>query len=159
MIDSQKFRTVTGQFATGVTVVTVDPGQPHGMTVNSFASVSLDPPLVLFNADKGTNTHDYVTEADHFAVNILTEDQEWISNRFAGEHHEMEDPFEDITITTEETGAPIIDETLGYMDCTLKHDYPGGDHTIYVGHIEALDTIRETASPLTFFRGEYGTIQ
>ncbi|WP_254524448.1 flavin reductase family protein [Natrinema caseinilyticum] len=158
MVDADDFRNVTGQFATGVTVVTVGADEPHGMTVNSFASVSLDPPLVLFNADKETNTHDHVAEADHYAVNILSEDQEWISDRFAGEHHEMADPFEDIPITTAATGAPIIEGSIAYLDCTLAERYPGGDHTIYLGEVEELSLEDATAKPLTFFRGQYGTV-
>lgn len=159
MVDADDFRNVTGQFATGVTVVTVDAGEPHGMTVNSFASVSLDPPLVLFNADEETNTHDEVADAEHYAVNILSEEQQWISDRFAGDHHDMEDPFEDIPINSAATGAPIIEGSLAYLDCTLADSYPGGDHTIYLGEIEELSLEDATASPLTFFRGQYGSVQ
>lgn len=159
MVDADTFRNVMGQFATGVTVVTVDADGPHGMTVNSFASVSLDPPLVLFNADKETTTHDLVDEAGHYAVNILSKEQKWISDRFAGEHHDMEDPFEDVPTTTATTGAPIIEGSLAYIDCTLSESYPGGDHTIYLGEIEELSLEDATAKPLTFFRGQYGSIE
>ena len=159
MIDDTTYRNVMGQFATGVTVVTVDADGPHGMTVNSFASVSLEPPLVLFNADKETNTHDLVAEAEHFAVNILSEEQQWISDRFAGEHHDLEEPFDDVPTTTAETGAPIIEGTLAYIDCTLSETHPGGDHTIYVGEVQDLALEEATAKPLTFFRGSYGTVE
>jgi 3-hydroxy-9,10-secoandrosta-1,3,5(10)-triene-9,17-dione monooxygenase reductase component len=159
MVEGDTFRQVTGQFATGVTVVTVSGTKTnHGMTVNSFASVSIEPPLVLFNADKGTNTHDLVEETDHYAVNVLTADQQWISDRFAGEHHEMDDPFEDIPTTQKTTGAPVIEDTLAYIDCTVHDAFPGGDHTIYVGHVEDLGIQEDEATPLTFFRGKYGTI-
>lgn len=160
MVDVDSFRNVMGSFATGVTVVTMTDGDvKHGMTANSFASVSLDPPLVLFNADRETTTHDLVQEADNFAVNILTQDQEWISNRFAGEHHEMDDPFEDVPVRTEATGAPIIDDTLAYIDCSLHASHDGGDHTIYVGYVEDLATQNPDESPLTFYQGSYGTIE
>lgn len=152
-------RSVMGQFATGVTVVTLSQdGLDHGMTVNSFTSVSLDPPLVLFNAAKETRTHDMIPEAGNFAVNILTEDQELLSNHFAGEHHDMDDPFEDVPFYRDATGAPIIEDTLAYLDCSLEGSYVGGDHTIYLGKIEALGVHQPEADPLTFFRGEYGTI-
>jgi len=159
MVSDDAFRNVTGNFATGVTVVTVhtDDGD-HGMTVNSFASVSLDPPLVLFNAEESTKSHDLVADAEHYAVNILSADQEWVSNRFAGAHEEMDDPFEDIECTTAATGAPIIADSLGYIDCTLWNTYDGGDHAIYVGEVQELDLLDEDADPLTFFRGSYGTI-
>lgn len=160
MVDSETFRNVTGSFATGVTVVTVEAdGVKHGMTVNSFASVSLDPPLVLFNADIGTQTHDMVPEAEHYAVNILTADQQWISDRFAGEHHDMEDPFGDVPIRTEATGAPVIDDTIAFIDCSLEASYDGGDHTIYVGRVEDMDTQKPEEPPLTFYQGAYGTIE
>lgn len=159
MVSEDDLREVSGQFATGVTVVTVDASnEKHGMTVNSFASVSLDPPLVLFNADMDTDSHDLVAETEHYAVNILSKDQEWVSNRFAGEHKEMDDPFEDIDYTTEATGAPILSDSLAYIDCTLWESYDGGDHTIYVGEVQDLEVLNGDEDPLTFFRGDYETI-
>lgn len=159
MVDSDTFRATMGNFATGVTVVTMNDGdEDHAMTVNSFASVSVDPPLVLYNADRGTKSHDFTREAGNYAVNILAADQEWVSNRFAGQHEEMDDPFEDIDVRREATGALVFEDALAYVDCELSESYDGGDHTIYVGEIEALDVLQPEADPLTFFRGEYGTI-
>ena len=158
-MDSVHLRRILGNFATGVTVITLNAdGLWHGMTANAFSSVSLDPPLVLFCADKGTNCHDLVPEAQHYAVNILTADQEWLSNRFAGEHHDMDDPFEDVPVTEAATGAPIIEGTLGYVDCTLEESHDAGDHTVYVGHVETGEVVEGEADPLTFFRGDYGTM-
>lgn len=160
MVDVDTFRNVMGSFATGVTVVTVSAEDgDHGMTVNSFASVSIDPPLVLFNADVDTTTHDYVAESEEYAVNVLTAEQEWISNRFAGEHQDMDDPFEDVPTTRAETGVPIIEDTLAYIDCTVWEAYDGGDHTIFVGEVEDLDVGEADADPLTFYQGGYGTIE
>lgn len=159
MTTSSELRDIFGQFATGVTVVTTGGEEKHGMTVNSFTSVSLEPPLVLFNADKGTNTHDKVPKVGHYAVNILTLDQQWISDRFAGKHHEMNDPFEDISTMTKATGAPIIRDTLAYIDCSLQESFQGGDHTIYLGHIEEADQLNRDSDPLTFYQGGYGTIE
>ncbi|WP_313693552.1 flavin reductase family protein [Halorarum halobium] len=160
MVEQDQFRQVMGNFATGVTVVTttVD-GDDHAMTVNSFASVSLDPPLVLFNADKGTTSHDLIAESERYAVNVLSAEQEWLSNRFAGEHKEMDDPWEDVTFRREATGSPIVEEAICYMDCTLTESYDGGDHTIYLGHVEEMGVQEPDAAPLTFFRGQYGTIE
>lgn len=160
MVDQDQYREVLGNFATGVTVVSTHVDDiDHAMTVNSLTSLSIDPPLILFNADTETDTHDLVAEAGRYAVNILSAEQEWLSNRFAGEHKDMEDPFHDIQIRREATGSPIIEETLGYIDCTLERSFDGGDHTIYVGRIKDLGVNRPSAQPLTFFRGEYGTIE
>jgi flavin reductase (DIM6/NTAB) family NADH-FMN oxidoreductase RutF len=160
MVSSDHYRAVLGQFATGVTVITMDTGEKiHGMTANAVSSVSLDPPLVQFCADVDTNCHDLVPEAGHYAVNVLAADQEWLSNRFAGEHHDMSDPFGDVETTTAETGAPIIEDTLAYMDCSLREAHEAGDHTIYVGKVAAMDTVRDGAEPLAFFRGGYGTVE
>jgi flavin reductase (DIM6/NTAB) family NADH-FMN oxidoreductase RutF len=160
MFDHDELRTILGSFATGVTVVTLETTDVvHGMTANAFSSVSLDPPLVLFCADKGTNCHDLVPEAEHFAVNVLAADQEWLSNRFAGEHHDMEDPFEDVPASAGETGAPIIDGTLAYLDCDLHEAVEAGDHTIYIGRVVDAELGATDEAPLTFFRGEYGTIE
>jgi flavin reductase (DIM6/NTAB) family NADH-FMN oxidoreductase RutF len=159
-ISDTDLRRTVGHFATGVTVVTVETDDgPHGMTVNSFASVSLDPPLVLFSADRDTNTHDYVAEVEHFTVNILTAEQEWLSNRFAGEHHDLDDPFEDVSLSRAETGAPVLEDTLAYVDCSLEYGYDGGDHTIYVGRVEDLAIDETDEAPLLFFKGEYDTIE
>lgn len=159
MVDQDTYRTTLGNFATGVTVVTMNAqGENHAMTVNSFASVSLEPPLVLYNADKGTDSHDFTAKAGNYAVNILTNEQKWISNRFAGEHKEMDDPFEDIDLRRELTGAPIFENALAYVDCSLYANHDAGDHTIYIGEVESLGVQKPDADPLTFFRGDYGTV-
>lgn len=158
-VSSSNLRNVMGTFATGVTIVTLQRGDiDHGMTVNSFTSLSLDPPLILFNAARSTNTHDLVQKSESFAVNILTHEQKWISDRFAGEHHELEDPFHDIPFFRAETGSPVIKNTLGYIDCTLTESHGGGDHTIYVGEVEDLEVQNENADPLIFYKGAFGTI-
>ncbi|RQG95399.1 flavin reductase family protein [Natrarchaeobius chitinivorans] len=160
MIDTNAFRQTLGNFATGVTVVTMnDGGDDHAMTVNSFSSVSLDPPLVAYNADKGTDSHDFTARAENYAVNVLGTDQEWLSNRFAGEHKEMDDPFEDVDTTRGETGALVFEDAIAYLDCSLAASHDAGDHTIYVGEVQEFGVNRPSADPLTFFRGEYGRIE
>lgn len=149
-----------GNFATGVTVVTMHDGErDHAMTVNSLTSVSLDPPLVLYNADKETDSHDFTKQAGNYAVNILGEDQSWLSNRFAGDHKEMEEPFADVETRRGETGAFIFENALAYLDCELVNSYPGGDHTIYVGEVKAHEVLRPQDEALTFFRGDYGSTE
>jgi len=156
MVDPTEFRDALGSFATGVTVVTfaVD-GDPHGITVNSFASLSLDPPLVLWNCDVDTDSHARLQDADAYAVNVLADDQEWLSNRFAGAHKEMDDPFGDVDTVAAETGAPLIEGTLAGIDCSIESRLPGGDHTIYVGRVQTLLDGDVDADPLLFFRGDY----
>jgi len=156
MVDPQAFRNALGSFATGVTVVTytVD-GTDHGITVNSFASLSLDPPLVLWNCDKGAESHDLLAETDSYAVNVLTADQEWLSTRFAGQHNEMADPFHDVDRHPGETGAPVIEDALVTIDCTIEDRLPGGDHSIFVGRVVDVVGGNPDADPLLFFRGQY----
>jgi len=159
MVDPDTFRRTLGTFATGVTVVTMyDGDEDHGMTVNSFASVSLDPPLVLYNADRETRSHDFTRRAGNYAVNVLAADQEWLSNRFAGQQEEMDTPFADVDTRREETGALVFEDALAYVDCSLADSHDGGDHTIYVGEVESLGVQRPDADPLTYFKGEYGTV-
>lgn len=160
MTFADDYRRTLGTFATGVTVVTFSHGgKDHGITVNSFASLSLDPPLVLWNCDVSAASHDLLPEAGHYAVNVLTEEQEWLSNRFAGEHKEMDDPFEDVDVRRGETGAPIIEGSLSYVDCTLEETYAGGDHTILVGRIEDLGVEEGDADPLVFYEGKYRSLE
>ena len=160
MVDADEYRRTLGSFATGVTVVTFSrDGEDHGITVNSFASLSLDPPLVLWNCDVSAATHDLLPEAGHYAVNVLTDEQEWLSNRFAGEHKEMDDPFHDVDVTRAETGAPIVEGALSYVDCSLEETHAGGDHSIFVGRVEDLGVLEADADPLLFYEGQYRSLE
>ncbi|MXR50033.1 flavin reductase [Halovenus sp. WSH3] len=152
-------RSVMGEFATGVTAVTLNGDQPHGITVNAFSSVSLDPPLVLVCLDHGTEAHDQLQsgEADGYCVNILAADQQILGEHFADMAEEDIDPFEDHPTTTAETGAPVFSESLGYVDCSIHEAVEAGDHTIYIGHVEAAEQL-EDGDALTFFEGEWGTL-
>ena len=99
------------------------------------------------------------SEAGHYAVNVLAEDQEWLSTRFAGEHREMVDPFHDVDVRRGETGAPLIEGTLAYVDCQLDARHDGGDHTIFVGRVEDLGVGDADAGPLLFYEGQYRAIE
>jgi len=159
MATSDELRNAFGNFATGVTVVTMYDGEEdHAMTVNSFTSVSIDPQLVLYNADEGTRSYKFTQEAGNYCVNILGADQEALSNRFAGQHEEMDDPFEGIDIRREETGALVFEDAVAYFDCSLWERYDGGDHAIYVGEVEDFGIQQPEAEALTFFRGGYGAL-
>ncbi|GGL73257.1 flavin reductase family protein [Halocalculus aciditolerans] len=162
MVDADAFRGVMGEFATGVTVVTLpgENGTPHGITVNAFASLSLDPPLVLVSLDHGTEAHRILADgdADSYAVNILAHDQRGLAEHFAGMTDGDADPFETEHTTTEATGAPVFTDSLAYVDCTIHDTIEEGDHTLYVGRAERADTPNPDADPLTFHRGDWGTI-
>ncbi|MHB9285465.1 flavin reductase family protein [Halobacteriales archaeon Cl-PHB] len=158
-MDSADLRNAFGNFATGVTVATMSDGETdHGMTVNSFSSVSLDPPLVLYSADESTKSYDFTAEAGTFAINVLGADQEWLSNRFAGQQEEMDDPFHDVETRREETGALVFEDAVAYFDCSVWERYDGGDHAIYVGAVEDYGIQRPEADVLTFLRGDYGDL-
>jgi len=152
--DSKLQRQIMGMFATGVTVIGMKDGDSTwGMTANAVTSVSLDPPLVLVCVDKSTQTHPKLTEAKSFSVNILTAAQEEISNRFAFKGPK---DFSGLDTKTAETGAPILLDTLGWVDCKLAEVLPGGDHDIFVGEIIAGELGDTDASPLTYYQGKYG---
>ncbi|MEO7003467.1 MAG: flavin reductase family protein [Ktedonobacterales bacterium] len=148
------FRAVLGRFATGVTVVTTSQeGQPVGITVNAFASLSLDPPLVLACIDRSSYVHDLLQRTGVFAANILAEDQLRLSNCFARRSEERLKGFCGATWHTAATGAPILDGVVGFVDCRVVGVYPGGDHSIFVGQVEALGGTDET--PLLYYRAKY----
>jgi 3-hydroxy-9,10-secoandrosta-1,3,5(10)-triene-9,17-dione monooxygenase reductase component len=151
--DSATYRTVLGHFATGVTIVTaLDGGEPVGMACNSFTSVSLDPPLVLFCAAKGSMTWPRMQNAHNFAVNVLAEDGEAVCRVFATKDV---DRFAAVTHRRGATGAPILADALAYVDCETVAEHDAGDHVIVVGRVVELGYATE-GTPLLFYRGGYG---
>jgi len=151
-VSKDEFRRALGHFASGVTVVTSkgEDGVPRGITVSAFSSLSLEPPLVLICIDKKASLHDHLKEGGHFAVNILAEDQELVSRRFASKDA---DRFEGLGYSEGETGAPVLSGVLASLECRIVAAYPGGDHTIVVG--EVLTTRVSEGSPLAYFRSGY----
>ena len=154
-VDAARFRRVLGHFSTGVTVITTRDEQlrPAGLTANAFASVSLEPPLVLVCIDRGSDTHDLIARSGVFAVNVLAREQKAIARRFADDDRELR--FEGIDWRTQATGAPVFEHVLAWLDCAVHATVPAGDHTVYIGAVRAADA-RE-GDPLMFFRGTYGT--
>jgi flavin reductase (DIM6/NTAB) family NADH-FMN oxidoreductase RutF len=150
--DARDFRTALGAFATGVTIVTTRgrQGEPVGLTVNSFTSVSLDPPLVLWSQSLYAQTLPAFQEASHFVVNVLAADQVALSKRFAGEH---DDRFLDVEHIVPEHGAPVIVGCAAHFECRNEDRYYAGDHVIFIGRVERyLHTAKPT---LMFCRGRY----
>jgi 3-hydroxy-9,10-secoandrosta-1,3,5(10)-triene-9,17-dione monooxygenase reductase component len=153
--DAGEFRTVLGQFATGVTIITaMDGDEPVGVAANSFTSVSLDPPLVLFCVARTSSTWPRIERARKFAVNILGEHQEELSQLFA---MKGADRFDQTDWHEGVGGSPVLHETLSYLDCEFWAEYDGGDHIIVVGRVLDLG-VQHDAGPLLFFRGQYGRI-
>lgn len=138
-IHPNTFKQTMSRFASGVTVVTTHyQGQNHGMTASSFSSVSLEPPLILVCIAKQLRSHCFIEKSGVFAVNILSAAQlEW-GRRFAGMIPGVDDRFAGITTEVAATASPILPDTLGWVDCRVRHAYPGGnDHTIFVGEVLA----------------------
>jgi flavin reductase (DIM6/NTAB) family NADH-FMN oxidoreductase RutF len=154
--DRRAFRNALGCFATGVTVVTTvtDAGEPVGLTANSFSSVSLDPPLVLFCLDRASHNLDAFRAAGRFAVNVLGDDQRDLSVRFSTT---IGDRWDGVVWERWETGAPVLNGCLAALDCETEAIHEGGDHVIIVGRVQRLATTTD-GKPLLYFRGNYATV-
>jgi len=140
-----------GKFATGVTVVTCHGSEgPCGITANSFSSVSLEPPLVLWNIAKVSNSLQAYLDAEHFAINVLTSNQQSLSAHFAQTEHTT---FNGIEHSLSAHGVPVLPDTLACFECRTHQIHDCGDHYIIVGEIE--DYRFDDGSPLLFFGGEY----
>lgn len=154
-IDDAVFRLAMSHFASGVTVVTTaHEGRLYGMTVASFASLSLRPPLVLVCIEKSVKTHDAVLAAGKFGVSILGSDQADVSTKFASR---SDDKFTGIELVPGELDVPLIAGALTSIECRLHEQLPGGDHSIFVGEVVGLHT-RE-GDPLLYFRSGYREIR
>lgn len=154
-INNEEFRAALGRFASSVSVVTgkAADGGLFGITVSAFTSVSLNPPLILICIDKRSSTHDHFVTDSHFAVNILGEEQELQSRRFASRET---DKFAGIGYAAGVTGTPLLDGALACLECRVVNTCEGGDHTIVVGEVEA--TRLAESKPLLYFRGGYARL-
>jgi len=155
LFTKQEFRVALGMFATGVTIVTARDaaGVPVGLTANSFNSVSLDPPLVLWSLSRQAGSMSAFTAGSHYAVHILAADQRALAERFAQRHA---DRFEGLDITEGAGGAPLLAGAAAVFECFNRSRYDEGDHIIFVGEVERCRH-REGASPLIFHGGRFFT--
>ena len=153
-LDPREFRNALGRFATGVCVITTNPEgvAPFGMTVNSFASVSLDPALILWSIQKDSECFSTFEKADKFAVNILSDEQQDISNQYAkkGDHDLLDGSFRQGT-----TGVVVLKEAMSSFECTIEARHEGGDHVIIVGRVHEMTNHPAERKPLVFFSGKY----
>nr|WP_180206924.1 flavin reductase family protein [Pseudomonas sp. SbOxS1]NYU07248.1 flavin reductase family protein [Pseudomonas sp. SbOxS1] len=150
--DPKQFRQALGAFTTGVTIVTTRgaDGQDYGLTANSFNSVSIDPPMVLWSINKNSSSARAFTEGSHFAVHILATDQEPLSNRFA---KSAADKFSGLDLQRGTRDIPLLDGCSARFQCKTTYQYEGGDHIILVGEVLAFD--RFDKAPLVFHSGGY----
>lgn len=152
-VDPAEFRQLCGHFATGVVIITATGagGQPAGMTANSFASVSLGPPLISVNVDRAADMHAVLRNAGQFAINILGSGQETLSRRFAGN---TSGRFDGIGYRVDE-GFVLLEGTIATVTCESHSTFDAGDHTIYIGRVVGGSVT--PGRPLLYYRGGYVT--
>jgi len=154
-MDSRAFRNALGCFPTGVAVVTAAGSDSHfGITVNSFTSVSLDPPLLLWCMDRRSRRHDVFAKASGFTVSILGTDHKEVSSRLArpGEHS-----LDDIALIETELGPPALADSLAIFECAVEKMVEAGDHTILLGRVLRF-SCPSASAPLVYFRGKYSAL-
>jgi flavin reductase (DIM6/NTAB) family NADH-FMN oxidoreductase RutF len=162
-VDPDSLRSALRRWATGVTVVTSEHnGLRHGMTVNSFTSLSLQPPLVLVSLEKKTRTYSLVHKSSTFGVTILSEEQQQLADRFAGRQSENEDRFLGLETKTLVTGAPFIVGGLSFFDCRVISIQDAGTHSIFIGEVVAV--LKEPATggagyPVVYYKRAYRRLQ
>ena len=154
--DQRQLRDVLGTFVTGVTVVTTRDadGVAHGVTVNAFSSVSLEPPLILWSQAIASRSYPAFRDSPRFAVNILAHDQIGLSQHFA---RSREDKFHGIAHHCGLGEVPILEGVAAHLECVQVAAYPGGDHVVYIGRVERIG--RSGRAPLAFGHGEYQVVR
>jgi flavin reductase (DIM6/NTAB) family NADH-FMN oxidoreductase RutF len=171
VLGPDQFRRTLGHFASGVTVVTTcdAAGRPAGLTASAFTSVSLNPPLVLVCVAHNAQSFPLLKASRGFVINILASGQETVSNRFASSVGDAAEKFNGVAHKAGVLGYPMLDGALAHLECVTVHAYAGGDHTIFVGQVEAAAVAGDgqggevpagdtTVDPLLYFRGRYGRI-
>ena len=155
-LDRQQFRRVLGRFATGITIPTVlgPHNQPHGLTANSFTSVSMSPPLISVCVDHRAKILEYFRAGGHFGVNVLHASQRELSDRFAGSGF---DRFEGIAWTPGRTGVPLLPDALAHLECRVFQTVTAGDHDILIGQV--IHAAFQDGEPLVFFASQYRTLR
>jgi len=154
-IDPRAFRAALGEFVTGVTIITTcdQAGAPTGLTANSFNSVSLDPPMVLFSLSLDSTSLDAFRQASWWAVHILSADQEALSNQFARRDG---DKFEGVAYTAGPGGVPLLEGFAARFVCRSAFEYEGGDHAIFLGAVQQFE--QAGRAPLVYHKGRYGGV-
>jgi len=159
VLDDKRMRDSLRFWTTGVTIVSVAHRDvQHGMTVNSFTSLSLEPPLVLVSLEKGTRTHEMVTDAGVFAVTLLSQGQEFLSDRFAGKDSGESDRFVDLETIVLKSGNPVLADGLAYFDCHVQASHSAGSHNVFIAEVMAtgqLNGAQADEPPLVYYNRSY----
>jgi flavin reductase (DIM6/NTAB) family NADH-FMN oxidoreductase RutF len=160
-IESETFRRVMGHFVTGVTVVSAFDGrQPFGITVNALSSVSLDPPLVMIALDRRRFLTPIVRAAGQYAVNILSEEQQALSDCFAGAPVEPgRDAFCGAAWHLGDSGLPLVDGAIAALECSVVETFSAGDHDLFIGRVDTLANDPAQPMPLLYYRRRYLRIE
>jgi flavin reductase (DIM6/NTAB) family NADH-FMN oxidoreductase RutF len=159
MIDPQSFKDALSHWASGVTVITTLHGAiPIGVTASAFSSVSVQPPLVLVCLAQKLFTHSVITAAGVFAVNILSDQQAELGKRFAGLYPHITDRFEGLACFAAATGCPILPGTAAWVDCRVVSSHSEGDHTIFIGEVQAAGAGDEPL-PLLYYQRRWGRFE
>jgi flavin reductase (DIM6/NTAB) family NADH-FMN oxidoreductase RutF len=154
-VDAQAFKDVLAHWASGVTIVTTsDDGVVHGMTVSSFSSLSVDPPLVLVCAFRGSRTRELIERSRRFAVNLLAEGQAGLATRFAGRRPTDESPLEGVAWTAGRGGVPLLPGAAAVLECTVAATHEEGTHTIMIGRVESA-AVDATTRPLVYWERDF----
>ncbi|WP_029584115.1 flavin reductase family protein [Bradyrhizobium sp. URHD0069] len=156
IVDAEEFRRVAGCFATGVTIVTTtgSDGEPIGLTANSFSSVSLDPPLILFSIARKLNSQPAFQKAEHFSINVLHEGQLSLAKQFAVA---LGEKWKNVHFEDGSFGCRLISEAAASLECEKYASYDGGDHVIYVGRVLKIKADWQR-TPLIFWQGKFGKV-
>lgn len=157
MLQPDDLRRAMARMASGVVVVTtVVDGFDHAMTANSFTSVSLDPPLVLFCVQRDVRFHDAVRNADGWVVNLLADHQAVTARWFAQRGRQLAGQMDDYPYTRTASGIAVLEGTIGHLECTTEVVYPGGDHSIVLGLVQHIGPVRPDSQPLVFIDHRLG---
>ena len=158
-LSDRALRKLRGLFASGVTVVTTaHDGRLRGMAVSAFASISLEPPLVMVSLAHEAGTREMIADSGVFAVNILSDDQEFLSERFAARAPIVNERFEGVPYDTASTGSPILPQSVAWYDCEVIATYDGGDHVILIGRVTAIGFGDEARQPLLYYANRYARL-
>jgi len=155
MLSPEDFKQVMRRWASTVTIITTRSGDLiYGLTATAFSSLSVNPPEVFISIYKQTRTHPLIEQGGVFCVNFLGPEMSHLSDRFAG-RHPNEERFQGVRYRAEATGAPVLDDAIAYLDCTVARALDAGDHTIFIGAVQAAGVQRPDEAPLIYFNGRY----
>jgi flavin reductase (DIM6/NTAB) family NADH-FMN oxidoreductase RutF len=158
-VTADAYRQVMQHWPSGVSVVTMHaPHGPHGMTASAFTSVSIAPPLVLIVVDKRWRSHDFIAGARAFTVNVLSDGQSILADRFAGREPQAGDRFAGLDVRVSERAGPILTAALAHLECVYESHHDAGDHTIFVGRVVGAEVHDPDGSPLVYHARDYARV-